>query len=304
MMDRRQFIIGSAALGVSACGSRLERVRPVADQFVSVEGKRLRYRMAGDGPPVILLHGASGNLSDWTFDHFDDLARNHTGLVFDRPGLGLSDPPDDPSLSTQARLMRLAAQKLGMERATIVGHSFGGSIALAWALDAPAFVEGLVLLSAPSHVWPGSAGRLYDIAGIPVVGYLFSQLVPVLANERRIRQAVAAIYAPQEVPEGYIAHVDAQISVQADVFRANTAQIGALKPQIREMVPGYAGLTIPVEIIHGRADEVVPAQIHSEPLSKVLPNGRLTLLDGIGHMPHHVAPDVFRKALSRVIAAR
>jgi pimeloyl-ACP methyl ester carboxylesterase len=200
--------------------------------------------------------------------------------------------------------MRLAAQKLGMERATIVGHSFGGSIALAWALDAPAFVEGLVLLSAPSHVWPGSAGRLYDIAGIPVVGYLFSQLVPVLANERRIRQAVAAIYAPQEVPEGYIAHVDAQISVQADVFRANTAQIGALKPQIREMVPGYAGLTIPVEIIHGRADEVVPAQIHSEPLSKVLPNGRLTLLDGIGHMPHHVAPDVFRKALSRVIAAR
>lgn len=272
-------------------------------EFVTVGTKKLHYKKAGSGPPVILLHGASGNLLDWTHSRFDELARNYTVLAFDRPGLGYSDAADDHSLSAQADLMRLAAEQLGIPNATLIGQSFGGSVALAWALDAPAQVNGLVLISAPSQVWPGSAGRLYDIANLPVLGYALSTLVPVLASERRIKQAVATIFAPQDVPVGYLDHVQPELSIRPQTFRNNTSQVGSLKPQIRDMVPRYPTLKMPIELIHGTADEVVPAEIHSQPFAATQSNARLTLLDGIGHMPHHTSPKALFEALARITQA-
>jgi len=222
-------------------------------------------------------------------------------LAFDRPGLGFSDPADTPSLSAQAALMREAAAKLGMEKATVVGHSFGGSVALAWALDAPETVTGLVLLSAPSMLWPGSAGRLYDLANTPVLGYAFSRLVPYLASENRIQQAVDIIFAPQPMPEGYIEFVRSNLSADPTRYRTNAIQVANLKPQIAKMVPRYASLPMPIELVHGKADTIVPADIHSIPFAQAIPKAGLTLLDGIGHMPHHVAPDAFTEALARAI---
>ncbi len=276
--------------------------RALPGEFITVGTKKLHYKKAGSGPPVIVLHGASGNLLDWTHSRFDELARRYTVLAFDRPGLGYSDAAEDHSLSAQAALMREAAELLGMPRATLIGHSFGGSVALAWALDAPDRVDNLVLLSAPSQVWPGSAGRLYDIANLPVLGYALSVAVPILASERRIQQAVATIFAPQGVPAGYLEHVRPELSVQPQTFRNNTSQVGQLKRQIKDMVPRYGTLKMPIELIHGTADEVVPAEIHSKPFAAMQPNVRLTLLDGVGHMPHHVSPEALDEALARVIS--
>ena len=70
----------------------------------------------------------------------------------------------------------------------------------------------------------------------------------------------------------------------------NARQRVSLLPQIEAMVPRYASLDIPVEILHGDADATVPLHVHSEPLSQLLPNAILTVLPGIGHMPHHSDP--------------
>jgi len=275
--------------------------RPPAGQFITVSGKKLHYTMAGEGPPVILLHGASGNFLDWTFSRFGELARSYTVLAFDRPGLGFSDPADDPSLSAQARLMREAAAQLGITRATVVGHSFGGAVGLAWALDAPESVSGLLTISAPSMVWPGSAGPLYDLANVPVLGFAFSRLVPLLATQARIQQAVDTIFAPQPMPEGYIKFVRSDLSADPTRYRRNAIQVANLKPQIIKMVPEYSRLPMPIELIHGKADPIVPAEIHSIPFSKAIPKARLALLDGVGHMPHHTNPEAIRAALGRLI---
>ncbi len=291
---------GIASLPLLGCASNGSSEIEPTDTQIEVSGKTLRYVKAGSGPNVILLHGASGNLHDWTFDLFDALAQSYTVLAFDRPGLGLSDAADDASLLAQSRLMREAAETLGMKQATLVGHSFGGSVALAWALDAPSQVDGLVLMSAPSHVWPGSAGPLYDIAGLPLIGYAFSQLVPLLASDSRVTRAVDTIFAPQETPDGYVTHVRPDLSTRPQNFRNNAAQVGSLKPQIRDMVPRYPSLTMPIEVIHGTADEIVPLDIHSEPMASTLSNARLTRLEGIGHMPHHTNPDVLFAALARI----
>ena len=274
--------------------------QPPAGQFITVSGKRLHYTIAGDGPPVILLHGASGNFLDWAFGRFGELTKRHRVLAFDRPGLGFSDPADNPSLSAQASLMREAAAQLGITRATVVGHSFGGSVALAWAVDAPESVDGLLLISAPSMVWPGSAGPLYDLANTPVIGFAFSRLVPFLATEARIQNAVDIIFEPQPMPEGYIKFVRSDLSADPTRYRRNAVQVARLKPQIRAMVPQYSDLPMPIEMIHGLADTIVPADIHSIPFAKAHPKVGLTLLEGIGHMPHHTNPDAFHAALQRL----
>jgi len=142
-LTRRRFMTLSASLPLAACAGTPQMSQPPSGQFITVSGKRLHYTMAGEGPPVILLHGASGNFLDWTFGRFDELAKTHKVLAFDRPGLGFSDAADDPSLSSQVALMVEAARQLGMERATVVGHSFGGAVALAWALDAPETVKDI-----------------------------------------------------------------------------------------------------------------------------------------------------------------
>ena len=222
--------------------------------------------------------------------------------MFDRPGLGFSPRParGGGTLSDQAALMRKAAGQLGFGRATVIGHSFGGSVALAWAVDAPRAVDGLVLLAAPSQEWPGGVGAIYSFAANPVTGPALSRVLPAIASERLITNALARVFAPQSPPPGYADRVGPELALKPANIQANAAQLTALKPGIRAMVPRYDRLTMPVEILHGNADRTVSFNLHSASLAAQLPSARLTQLDGIGHMPHHSAPRALNAALTRI----
>jgi len=78
--------------------------------------------------------------------------------------------------------------------------------------------------------------------------------------------------------------------------------VNSLYAHVSEMARAYPGLTMPVEIIHGTADTVVPLTVHAEPLSRQIPGAVLTRLEGIGHMPHHAAPDAIEAAIQRAAA--
>ncbi len=288
------------ATSVAGCAT-LQDTEVPSEQFLTVHGRKLHYAVGGEGPPIILIHGASGNLRDWTFSLFGQLARTHRVFAMDRPGLGLSDPaPVSQDLFSQADVIHQAAQQLGITRATVVGHSYGGAVALAYALSHPNSVSGMVLLAAPSMVWEGSAGRLYDLSNTPVIGHLFSNLVPLLASERAINRAVSGIFAPQSVPDGYVTHMQPGLSLRPEVFRRNAGQIGALKASLATMEPRYANLTMPIELIHGTADKTVWLDVHSVPFADQHKNARLTILDGVGHMPHHTRPEALLSAVRRI----
>ena len=85
-------------------------------------------------------------------------------------------------------------------------------------------------------------------------------------------------------------------------MRANAQQVNRLRPHVVEMSARYPTLPMPVEIVHGTADTIVPLQIHSEPLSKQIPGAVLTRLEGIGHMPHHADPQAVSDAIDRAAA--
>jgi pimeloyl-ACP methyl ester carboxylesterase len=250
---------------------------------------------------VVLIHGASGNLNDMTFRLAPALARNHQVFAFDRPGHGLSGTPDGPvSVSVQAALMRQALAQVGVERAVVVGHSYGGSVALAWAVDAPETVEGLVLLAAPSQVWPGGLGLTTDLLANPISGPLVAQAAAHLVTKDFASRTLTGVFAPQPAPPGYLEHLDLDLVLQPGTLRENAVQLSRLKDEIRPMVPRYPALAMPVEILHGEADKTVGLEIHSVPLAAQVPHARFTRLPGIGHMLHQVALPEVMQAMERM----
>lgn len=271
----------------------IERRWPPLGDVIEVEGAAVHYLRMGSGPVMILIHGASGNVRDWSFDLMPRLAEHFDVIAFDRPGHGHSARiPQGWEPARQAAQLRAAAQRLGVERALVVGHSFGGAVALSWALDAPETVRGLGLLCAPSHTWPGTARALYDLFLTPAIGPVASWVYGRLARALPERQerAVRCIFSPNPMPEGYPTYLGVPLSLRSATVRANAEDIARLKPFLIAQTPRYGTLPMPVLQLHGTHDTIVPLSLHSERLKAALPQSRLIRLEGVGHMPHHARP--------------
>ena len=276
---------------------------PPTGPLLSVNGVTVHAHVQGTGPDLVLLHGASGNTRDFTFDLVGRLAQDYRVIVFDRPGLGWSDDlagdaAVDPS--NQARVLHAAARQLDVKNPVVLGHSYGAAVALAWALEAPEETRGLVLVSGATMPWPGGLGLWYTLTASRIGGATLVPLIAAYANPDRAEDLVGRIFAPQPVPPGYIDHVGVELALRPDQIRANARQVSGLKPYLQEMSQHYSDLALPVELIHGTADRIVPITVHSEPLSKRLPDARLTRLEGVGHMPHHSDRDAVVAAVHRV----
>ncbi len=274
-------------------------------RLIDVDGTAINYLRAGAGSPLVLIHGASSNHRDWTLGAMQAMAERHDVIAFDRPGLGRSGwpGPEGVTLAEQVRLMRGALDRLGISRSIVVGHSYGGSVALAWAVNAPRSVSGLMTLGAPSQVWPGGLGPSTGLLANPVTGPVLARSVEALLPRSVAEQVAERAFEPQAPVPGYLRHLGIEQVVNAGALRRNAQQLGALKEELRALAPRYPALDMPVEILHGTADAVVPIEIHSEPLSRNVPRARLTRLDGIGHMIQHVALPEVLEALARLDTA-
>ena len=288
-----------------------EAAYPPSGQFVDVDGTRIHLKVEGTGPDLVLIHGASGSLRDFTFDLMDRLKGRYRIIAVDRPGLGRSERPkgyggawnnaaEPPAL--QARLLEAAAREVGLTNPIILGHSYGGAVALAWALEHPDETAGLVLLAAASNPWPGSLGLLYNVNASRPGGALVVPMITAFSPRSAIEQTVRSIFVPQNVPDGYIAHFGPELTLRRTTMRANAQQVNSLRPYVVEMKERYPGLNLPVEILHGTEDTIVPLAIHSEPLSRQIPGAVLTRMEGIGHTPHHADPQAVVDAIDRVAA--
>lgn len=289
-------------LRVMARDARALRNHPPSGQFVMVDGQRVHVLVAGTGPDLVLIHGASGNLRDFSFDLINQLSPHYRVLAFDRPGLGHSDPlPDgEYKLAAQARVLAQAAAQLGAREPILVGQSFGGTVALAWALDHPA--KALVMIGSPSLPWPGGLDWWYRWNENPVVRWVLVRLAAAWVPEAYVAQSIDAVFAPQKAPRGYLGHLGLDLTLRAPALAANLAQINTLRPQVVAMEPRLPLLSLPIELVHGDADTIVPLNIHSGPLAARLPNAHLTVLPGVGHMPHHSNPETVIAAIDRAAA--
>lgn len=279
-----------------------EAMWPPTGQFLTVDGRRVHAHVEGQGPDVVLIHGAGGNTRDFTFDLVKRLSPDFRVTAFDRPGLGYSDDLGARGNSplVQAEVLQKAARKLGVQRPIVLGHSYGGSVAMAWGLLDPEGTRGLVVVSGATMPWEGGLDAWYHVTGGALGGATIVPLLTAFVPDARTQSALTGIFAPDAVPQGYGAHVGPGLTLRRRALRANGRQVKALKPHLIAMSPNYPELPMPVELLHGTADRTVYATVHSIPLSNILPDANLTLIEGAGHMPHHSHPDAVVQAISRL----
>lgn len=294
-------------LAASRAETRAEARFPPQGEVLDVAGARVHRWIAGSGPDVVLIHGASGNLRDFTFALAPMLARDWRVIAIDRPGHGHSGRGPGhadtvfgsraESPFEQAALLSAVAAEAGADRPIVLGHSYGGSVALAWGLTRPA--AALVLLAPVSLPWDKRVNWFYSVPAHPLGSAVVAPLLAAYTSPRRIRASTDHAFRPQRAPQGYVDHIGAGLTLRRAALRANGRQVTALRGHIDRMTPLYARLDLPVEILHGAADETVPLAVHGIPLARRIRGARLTVLDGVGHMPHHVRPDAVAAALDR-----
>ena len=288
--------------------ARIAAAHPPTGQFIEVDGLMVHYQVMGEGPDLVLLHGASGNLNDFTLSFTDRLTDRYRVILFDRPGLGYSDRlphrrgawnKSAETPAEQADLLIKAADQLDVENPIVLGHSFGGVVALSWGLAQPDNTAAVVLAGAVSEPWPGKLGWIYRLLGSTIGGALAPAIATVLVPKSYINNSIDSIFQPQPAPEGYADHIGADLILRRHSNRANAQQVNGSRPYVVEMKKQYGTLTMPIEIVHGTADTIVPADIHAKVLIDDVPNGALTLLEGQGHMPQHTAAQEVEDAIDR-----
>lgn len=279
--------------------ARAEAQWPPEGEILVVDGHRVHAVVMGNGPDLVLIHGSGGNARDLTLSLAPRLARQYRVIVFDRPGLGYTDRFGDGSLRAQAELLQKAAAQLGARQPVVMGHSYGGSVALAWAVHLPDSLSALVPVATPSHPWPPGLARIYAITSPPLGQALVVPIMTAFVGPDYVSRTLTGIFEPQSVPDRYASHVGPGLTLRRVSLRATAVQRARLRDDIIALAPEYEAIQVPVEIVHGTADTTVSPLIHSEKLAADVADSRYTPLPGIGHMPHHGNEDAVVAAIDR-----
>jgi pimeloyl-ACP methyl ester carboxylesterase len=283
---------------------RLRPARSIERAEVSLHGHRVNFNLAGQGPPVVLIHGVAGRAGQW--DQVAELlAENHTVIAPDLLGHGDSAKPrGDYSLGAHASGIRDLLVGLNFPRATIVGHSLGGGIAMQFSYQFPERCERLVLVSS------GGLGEdvhlLLRAATLPG-----SELVlPVLAHPRLVE--VASVIPRVLGRLGLSTQPDVAEMARGYQSLANAEARSAFINTLRSVIDPrgqrinasdrlYLASKMPTLIIWGSRDRIIPIK-HAEPAHEGMPGSKLEVFEGAGHFPHLNDPLRFARTLEDFFA--
>lgn len=287
------FLALSILLSLYSClaGLWIEKQYPPIGKFITVDGLRLHYVMEGQGPgpALLLVHGASSNLREFTSSILPALAKNHRVIAFDRPGYGYSERPSGQWLDPAAiaSLLLDASQQLGIEKPVIVGHSWAGSVVMGALVKMPQRTSGGVLLAGVAGHWAGSTGWTYDVGNIPLLGHLFAWTVVTPAGQILLKREVAPVLYPGPVPANYVENIGAPLALRPQTFENNVIDMALLNEYMQRLSTQYNEIRLPLLIIHGQADVLVPFWNHGRRVLPVVPQTQLVLIPGAGHALHH-----------------
>ena len=182
----------------------------------------------------------------------------------------------------------------------MVGHSYGGIVALAWGLQAPLDITGLMLVSPVCMPMEEKVDAILRVIARPTVGPVVAKLICSILRKKAAAEAIAKAFSPNAIPKGYMEHIGNSLLTNPYELRNNAREIAALKIYLPKLSAKYSGLDVPIEILHGTQDSNLPASEHSDVLAKILPDARYSQLEGIGHMPHYHAVSRILEVVARL----
>jgi pimeloyl-ACP methyl ester carboxylesterase len=277
-------ILGGTALWVNRLAARAAAAYPPAGRFLMVDSVRLHYVDAGSAgngeSPLVLIHGNPGGIQD--FERLIPLlATSHRVIAVDRPGHGYSERADlrGATPTAQATQLHTGLDQLGVRRPILVGHSWGGALALAYATEFPDDVAGLVLLGTRAYPVEGPPDPLYALLRRPVIGpVLRHTLVPVLGRGT-LDARMSAAYLPDGVQAGHLASARA-LWMRPSQLGATVWDTFLLQNDAGMMARKYSTVAVPVMILAGDQDALLP---ESRQLANQLPNAWIEVLRNTGH---------------------
>ena len=286
----------AAGAVITFIGARLiERAHPPRGRFVAVGGLRQHVVELGvaSGTPIVLLHGAGCNLEDMRLALGERLAARHRVVLVDRAGLGWSarNGRRGSSPAYQAAMLRDVLDRLGIARAVVAGHSWGGALAASFALDHPQRVAGLVLLAPPLYPNLRRMTWLYALFAMPIAGWLYAHTLALPFGLPFIGLGLASAFLPQRPPRRYLKRSAALLLLRPAAFLANARDVAGLKANLARQAARYATLAVPIVVITGDRDPIVPRWQHALAFAAAVPKAKLVVLPGISHMLHHAAAE-------------
>lgn len=302
---------GGLALYSSRALASAAKIWPPEGDFVGLGdefgGVRLHYVDRGtaraSAAPIVLIHGASGNLRDMTQSLVGPLSRETRVIAIDRPGHGWSDRTSHADISDpamQARAIREALHRLRVERPVVLGHSWGAAVAATYALAFPDEISGLLPLSGALYPWPGGIAWYHSVVRMPVVGRLFIRTLIVPGGKFLTEAGVRGNFHPDAAPEGYALATALPLLFRPSEFRANSEDTAGLKDRLARQSPRYGEISVPTIVVTGNADYTVSPKIHSYAFHNAVAGSELIKLKGTGHMPHYARRDIVVDAALRL----
>jgi pimeloyl-ACP methyl ester carboxylesterase len=300
-------LIGATALAAATVITRkrarkAEDKHPPTGRFLEADGVRLHYIERGRGAPVVLIHGNGSLIQDFVISGLvDRLSPSHRVIVIDRPGYGYSARPRRLwTARAYARLFRSALEQLGVRQAVVLGHSWGALVAAALALEAPTLVRGLILASGYYYPTPRADLLLFSAPAIPIVGDAMRYTVAPSIARAIIPGLIRRIFDPAPVPGRFQREFPVELTLRPSHLRASAEDTAMMLPSVMDLMRHYRDLALPVSIVTGADDHLVDPGHHSLRLHRELPKSRFTSLPGIGHMVHHMAPDVVSDLVDQI----
>jgi pimeloyl-ACP methyl ester carboxylesterase len=276
----------------------LQRAYPAQGRMIEVAGAALHVVDLGPrepaGPPVVMIHGASSNLQTMRQPLGEMLAFHHRVILIDRPGHGWSTRArlQDSTPAIQGKMIDAALEKLGVDRAIFVVHSWSGALGLRMALDYPARVAGLVMLAPVAYPWPGGVGWYNKLVTTPVIGPLLAYTITLPLGYFLTGPGARGVFLPQIMPDGFVDDTATLLLLRPREFLANARDLVTLKAAVNEQTPRYTDIKVPTVIITGDLDKTVSTSRHSRPFAAAVQGAKLIVLPDVGHMVQNAAPEL------------
>lgn len=265
---------------------KAEKLVPPRGAFTSISTGRLHYVDCGSGPAILLVHGLGGNLAHFDCGLIDDLAKDFRVVAIDRPGSGYSERPATApaNVRSQARQVAEVIEKLEIDNPLVVGHSLGGAISLALALEKPQLVRGLALL-APLALPVKDNPTVFDDYRIGSDYYrrILSWTTAVPHMIRHPGPVRDQVFGPEDMPPEFAVRGGGLLSLRPDAFYNASRDFQSSDEDLAGMSRDYARLAVPVRVLFGKDDRILDPAHHGELLVRRYPQIGLKLIEG-GHM--------------------
>ena len=284
----------------------VQHLFPARGKAIEVAGATLNVLDIGPkdaaGPPIVLIHGASSNLEMMRRPLGERLAADHRVILIDRPGHGWSSLAGEDASTpvAQGRMIEEALQKLDVGPVILVVHSWAGALGARMALDYPARIAGLVMLAPVAYPWPGGVSWYNTLVTQPAIGPLLAHTITLPLGYFLMEPGAREVFLPQIKPDNFITDTATPLLLRPREFLANARDLVKLKQAVTEQASRYPEISAPTVVISGDADKTVSTNIHSRPFAAAVPNARLIVLPGVGHMVQNAVPDLVVREIEAV----